>query len=56
KRPVVVQDAMGNDVVGIRHMSYFGLSYDHRVVDGAIAAFWLNKVKHVLENFPEDVL
>jgi len=56
KRPVVVQDTMGNDVVGIRHMSYFGLSYDHRVVDGAIAAFWLNKVKDVLENFPEDVL
>jgi 2-oxoglutarate dehydrogenase E2 component (dihydrolipoamide succinyltransferase) len=56
KRPVVVQDSMGNDVVGIRHMSYFGLSYDHRVVDGAIAAFWLNKVKSVLENFPEDVM
>lgn len=56
KRPVVVQDTMGNDVVGIRHMSYFALSYDHRVVDGAIAAFWLNKVKDVLENFPEDVI
>jgi 2-oxoglutarate dehydrogenase E2 component (dihydrolipoamide succinyltransferase) len=56
KRPVVVQDAMGNDVVGIRHMSYFALSYDHRVVDGAIAAFWLNKVKDVLENFPEDII
>jgi 2-oxoglutarate dehydrogenase E2 component (dihydrolipoamide succinyltransferase) len=56
KRPVVVQDTMGNDVVGIRHMSYFGLSYDHRVVDGAIAAFWLNKVKDVLENFPEDLI
>ena len=56
KRPVVVQDTMRNDVVGIRHMSYFGLSYDHRVVDGAIAAFWLNKVKDVLENFPEDMI
>jgi 2-oxoglutarate dehydrogenase E2 component (dihydrolipoamide succinyltransferase) len=56
KRPVVVQDTMGNDVIGIRHMAYFGLSYDHRVVDGAIAAFWLNKVKEVLEAFPEDVL
>ena len=56
KRPVVVQDTMGNDVIGIRHMSYFALSYDHRVVDGAIAAFWLNKVKDVLENFPEDVI
>ena len=54
KRPVVLQDAMGNDVIGIRHMSYFGLSYDHRVVDGAMAAFFLNKVQEVLENFPED--
>jgi 2-oxoglutarate dehydrogenase E2 component (dihydrolipoamide succinyltransferase) len=56
KRPVVVQDTMGNDMIGIRHMSYFGLSYDHRVVDGAIAAFWLNKVKEVIENFPEDIM
>ncbi|MFQ5746794.1 MAG: 2-oxo acid dehydrogenase subunit E2, partial [Gemmatimonadota bacterium] len=28
---------------------------DHRVVDGAMAAFFLNKVKDVLESFPEDV-
>jgi len=56
KRPVVLQDGIGNDVLGIRHMSYFGLSYDHRVVDGAMAAFFLNKVKDVLENFPEDAI
>ena len=56
KRPVVVQDTMGNDVIGIRHMSYFGLSYDHRVVDGAMAAFFLNKLKDVIENFPEDAV
>jgi 2-oxoglutarate dehydrogenase E2 component (dihydrolipoamide succinyltransferase) len=56
KRPVVLQDGMGNDVLGIRHMSYFGLSYDHRVVDGAMAAFFLNKVKDVLESFPEDAI
>jgi 2-oxoglutarate dehydrogenase E2 component (dihydrolipoamide succinyltransferase) len=56
KRPVVVQDEMGNDVLAIRHMSYFGLSYDHRVVDGAMAAFFLNKLKDVLENFPEDAV
>jgi pyruvate/2-oxoglutarate dehydrogenase complex dihydrolipoamide acyltransferase (E2) component len=37
-------------------MSFFALSYDHRVVDGAIAAFFLNKVKEVLETFPEDAL
>jgi 2-oxoglutarate dehydrogenase E2 component (dihydrolipoamide succinyltransferase) len=56
KRPVVAQDEMGNDVLAIRHMSYFGLSYDHRVVDGAMAAFFLNKLKDVLENFPEDAV
>jgi 2-oxoglutarate dehydrogenase E2 component (dihydrolipoamide succinyltransferase) len=56
KRPVVVTDDVGNDAIGIRHMSYFGLSYDHRVVDGAMAAFFLNKVQEVLENFPEESL
>ena len=45
---------MGNDVIAIRHMSYFGLSYDHRVVDGAMAAFFLNRVQEVIENFPEE--
>lgn len=54
KRPVVVQDDFGNDVIAIRHRAYFGLSYDHRVVDGAMAAFFLNKVQDVLENFPEE--
>ncbi len=56
KRPVVVKDDQGGDALGIRHMSYFGLSYDHRVVDGAMAAFFLNKIQEVLETFPEDVV
>ncbi|MDP2496816.1 MAG: dihydrolipoamide acetyltransferase family protein [Candidatus Palauibacterales bacterium] len=56
KRPIVTQDDMGNDTVSIRHMSYFGMSYDHRIVDGALAAFFLNKVTDVLENFPEDAI
>ena len=54
KRPVVVQDELGNDVIAIRHRAYFGLSYDHRVVDGAMAAFFLNRVQDVLENFPDE--
>ncbi|WP_420633345.1 dihydrolipoamide acetyltransferase family protein [Candidatus Palauibacter sp.] len=54
KRPVVVQDGLGNDVIAIRHRAYFGLSYDHRVVDGAMAAFFLNKVQDYLEGFPEE--
>ena len=54
KRPVVVTDDLGSDAIGIRHMAYFGLSYDHRLVDGAMAAFFLAKVQEVLENFPEE--
>jgi 2-oxoglutarate dehydrogenase E2 component (dihydrolipoamide succinyltransferase) len=49
KRPVVI-----DDMIAIRHRSYFGLSFDHRVVDGAMADFFMIKVKEVLEAFPED--
>lgn len=49
KRPVVV-----DDMIAIRHRAYFGISYDHRVVDGAMADFFMSKVKEALENFPED--
>lgn len=56
KRPIVTRDDMGNDTVSIRHMSYFGMSYDHRIVDGALAAFFLNEVTDVIENFPEDAI
>jgi 2-oxoglutarate dehydrogenase E2 component (dihydrolipoamide succinyltransferase) len=51
KRPVVVDDA-----IAIRSMCYVTLSYDHRVVDGAIAHQFLHKVKEVLENWSEGVL
>ncbi|MDH3733088.1 MAG: 2-oxo acid dehydrogenase subunit E2 [Gemmatimonadota bacterium] len=54
KRPVVVQDDLGNDVIAIRHRAYFGLSYDHRVVDGAMAAFFLNRIQEYIENFPDE--
>lgn len=56
KRPVVVEDETGADHIAIHHMSYFGMSYDHRVVDGAMAAFFLNKVQDVIENFPRDAV
>ena len=48
KRPVVVSDAYG-DSIAIRWMSYFCLSYDHRMVDGADAARFLQDLKYVLE-------
>ena len=51
KRPVVVDDA-----IAIRSMCYVTLSYDHRVVDGAIAHQFLRKVKETLENWSEPVL
>ena len=50
KRPVVI-----DDMIAIRHRAYFGISYDHRVVDGAAADFFMNTVKGVLEQFPEEL-
>ncbi|MFC4555841.1 2-oxoglutarate dehydrogenase, E2 component, dihydrolipoamide succinyltransferase [Georgenia faecalis] len=49
KRPMVVQDADGNETIGIRSMVYLALSYDHRIVDGADAARYLQTVKKRLE-------
>jgi pyruvate dehydrogenase E2 component (dihydrolipoamide acetyltransferase) len=51
KRPVVV-----NDAIAIRSMVYLTLSYDHRVVDGAIAHQFMGKVKGILEGWNESVL
>jgi len=51
KRPVVVEDA-----IAIRSMVYLTLSYDHRVVDGAIAHQFMGKVKQTLENWNESIL
>ena len=51
KRPVVVEDA-----IAIRSMCYLSLSYDHRVVDGAVAHQFMHKVKETLENWSEPVL
>jgi len=51
KRPVVI-----NDSIAIRSMCYVTLSYDHRVVDGAIAHQFLHKVKETLETWSEPVL
>jgi len=45
KKPVVYQDE-----IAVRSMMYMALSYDHRVMDGAIAAQYLQKVRKVLEN------
>ncbi len=49
KRPVVDTDAVGNDIIAIKEMSYFAISYDHRIVDGADADHFMNDVKRTLE-------
>jgi pyruvate dehydrogenase E2 component (dihydrolipoamide acetyltransferase) len=49
KRPVVIEDADGNDAVAIKTMCYFGVTYDHRLVDGADADRFMNDVKKTLE-------
>lgn len=51
KRPMVIDDA-----IAVRSMVYLTLSYDHRVVDGAIAHQFVAKVKAYLENWSEEVL
>jgi pyruvate dehydrogenase E2 component (dihydrolipoamide acetyltransferase) len=51
KRPVVIDDA-----IAIRSMCYLTLSYDHRVVDGAVAHQFMGHVKHTLENWTESIL
>ncbi|GAA2553746.1 2-oxoglutarate dehydrogenase E2 component (dihydrolipoamide succinyltransferase) [Neomicrococcus aestuarii] len=49
KRPMVIQDADGNDVIAIRHMMYLSLTYDHRLVDGADAGRFLQTLRARLE-------
>jgi 2-oxoglutarate dehydrogenase E2 component (dihydrolipoamide succinyltransferase) len=51
KRPVVVDDA-----IAIRSMMYLSMSYDHRVVDGAVADQFLALVKKALQEFDESLL
>jgi 2-oxoglutarate dehydrogenase E2 component (dihydrolipoamide succinyltransferase) len=49
KRPIVVPDASGADVIAVRQMVYLSLTYDHRLVDGADAARFLSAIKARLE-------
>lgn len=50
KRPVVLETAAG-DVIAIRHIMILSLSYDHRVVDGALGGMFIRRVTELLENF-----
>jgi len=50
KRPVVIESAEG-DSIAIRHMMYLSLSYDHRIIDGALGSKFLSAVVKELESF-----
>ena len=50
KKPAVIETPQG-DMIGIRHMMFLSLSYDHRVVDGALGGSFLRKVADYLEQF-----
>jgi 2-oxoglutarate dehydrogenase E2 component (dihydrolipoamide succinyltransferase) len=51
KTPVVIDDA-----IAIREISLIGLTFDHRLIDGALADQFMQKLKSVLENWSEEVL
>jgi len=50
KKPAVIETPTG-DLIGIRHMMFISLSYDHRVVDGSLGGKFLRKVGDYLEQF-----
>lgn len=51
KRPVVMTDSEGNDSVGVRSMCFLTLSFDHRILDGAIGGQFIETVVSNLEDF-----
>lgn len=55
KMPAVVETPEG-DMIGIRQIMILSLSYDHRIIDGALAGKFLNRLKEILENYTPDQL
>jgi pyruvate dehydrogenase E2 component (dihydrolipoamide acetyltransferase) len=53
KRPWVVQDELGEDVIAIRPLMNLTLTYDHRLVDGALAGRFLRDLRNRLESYGE---
>jgi len=51
KRVIVLEDMAGYDTISIRPMVYLTLTFDHRILDGAIADYFLSKVVEILENW-----
>ncbi|MEC7864190.1 MAG: dihydrolipoamide acetyltransferase family protein [Bacteroidota bacterium] len=55
KKPVVLETEYG-DVIAIRHMMFLSLSYDHRVVDGALGGQFVRRVADYLEQFDINII
>jgi 2-oxoglutarate dehydrogenase E2 component (dihydrolipoamide succinyltransferase) len=55
KKPAVIETPEG-DVIAIRHIMIISLSYDHRVIDGALAGKFLGKLKDILENYQSEII
>ena len=53
KRPKVLPGVDGEDTIAIRTCAYFSISFDHRIIDGAVADQFLAFVKKTIETFPE---
>lgn len=51
KRPTVITNDDGQDMIAIRHIGYLGLTWDHRAFDGSTAVLFLRKIKHNLETW-----
>jgi pyruvate/2-oxoglutarate dehydrogenase complex dihydrolipoamide acyltransferase (E2) component len=51
KRPVVLTDDAGRDSIAIRPMAYLCLSWDHRALDGALAAQFLSTLRARIESW-----
>ncbi|MGA9836024.1 MAG: dihydrolipoamide acetyltransferase family protein [Gemmatimonadaceae bacterium] len=56
KRPKVLTGPDGEDTIAIRTCSYLSLSFDHRIVDGAVADQFLGHIKRTIESFPDSAL
>jgi 2-oxoglutarate dehydrogenase E2 component (dihydrolipoamide succinyltransferase) len=52
KRAVVITDELGTDSIAIRSMMYLCMSWDHRALDGALAAQFLSSLRKKLETWP----
>ncbi len=53
KKPAVIETPTG-DIIGIRHKMMLSLTYDHRIIDGALGGMFLKEVADNLENFSPD--